>query len=62
MSSLADETPEGRSIVEICRTRYGADLPEAAADGRGRIVVEFSATTRMSGVDLAGVATSSVDP
>jgi len=52
VSSLADETPEGRSIVEICRTRYGADLSDAERMAAAGAVVEFSATTRMSGVDL----------
>ena len=52
LSSLADETPEGRSIVELAETRYGADPDTAeqlAATGQ---VVQFSASTRMSGVDL----------
>ncbi|QIM22073.1 potassium-transporting ATPase subunit KdpB [Phycicoccus sp. HDW14] len=55
LSSLADETPEGRSIVEYTV----ADGVDAAALGdvtalrrAGAEVVEFSATTRMSGVDL----------
>ncbi|WP_370616823.1 potassium-transporting ATPase subunit KdpB [Mumia sp. Pv 4-285] len=49
LSSLADPTPEGRSIVELALTQGAADstLP------RGAQVVEFSATTRMSGLDLA---------
>ncbi|MTD13564.1 potassium-transporting ATPase subunit KdpB [Nakamurella sp. YIM 132087] len=47
-ASLADETPEGRSIVELCAERYGLD---AAAPVAGE-VVEFSARTRMSGIDL----------
>ena len=52
LSSLADETPEGRSIVVLAKERYGL---------RGREVGEheatfipFSATTRMSGVDMDG--------
>ena len=44
LSSLADETPEGRSIVELVGTRR--DVPA------GGNLVEFSATTRMSGLDL----------
>jgi K+-transporting ATPase ATPase B chain len=52
MSSLADETPEGRSIVDICQTRYRADLSAAEQLAAHGTVVEFSATTRMSGVDL----------
>jgi len=49
-SSLADETPEGRSIVELAETRYGLAHPDlGAAD-----LVPFTAQTRMSGIDLAG--------
>ena len=48
LSSLADETPEGRSVVSLVRERYRVEAPEAA---RGTLV-EFSATTRMSGLDL----------
>ncbi len=46
LASLADETPEGRSIVALAR-RMGA----AAGSADGWEFVEFSATTRMSGVD-----------
>jgi potassium-transporting ATPase ATP-binding subunit len=52
LSSLADETPEGRSIVVLAKERYGL---------RGREIGEheatfipFSASTRMSGVDMNG--------
>lgn len=48
-ASLADETPEGRSIVTLARDRLGADdpgLPE------GSVAVPFTARTRMSGVDM----------
>ena len=48
LSSLADETPEGRSIVTLAQTRYHV---EAKADP-GATVVPFSAQTRMSGVDF----------
>ena len=51
-SSLADETPEGRSLVELCRNRYGA----VASMDIGGEFVEFSARTRMSGVDRAAVS------
>jgi K+-transporting ATPase ATPase B chain len=47
LASLADETPEGRSIVELAR-RGGVD--EAAAESTR--FVPFTAQTRMSGVDL----------
>ena len=49
-SSLADETPEGRSIVEFAETRYGLADPGLA----GAELVPFSAQTRMSGIDLQG--------
>ena len=53
LASLADETPEGRSIVVLAKEKYGL---------RGREVAEpqahfvpFSATTRMSGVDFPAI-------
>src|SRR6266498_3474158 len=52
LSSLADETPEGRSIVVLAKERYGLrgrDLAE-----HGAVFVPFTAQTRMSGVDLNG--------
>lgn len=49
LSSLADETPEGRSIVALVRAQH--DTVSDAA-GRSGELVEFSATTRMSGLDL----------
>ncbi len=50
LSSLSDETPEGRSIVTLAQERYGfADEVAPSAT-----FVPFSATTRMSGVDLNG--------
>jgi potassium-transporting ATPase ATP-binding subunit len=49
LTSLADETPEGRSIVELARTRYGVEPPESL-DAE---LVPFTAQTRMSGLDLA---------
>ena len=50
LSSLADETPEGRSIVELARGRYRAADPDLT----GAELVPFSAQTRMSGVDIGG--------
>ena len=49
VSSLADQTPEGRSIVDLALTQGAddADLPSGAE------FIEFTAQTRMSGVDLA---------
>jgi K+-transporting ATPase ATPase B chain len=54
LSSLADSTPEGKSIVELAHTAYGVDGDRTAETlGReGAKFVEFSAMTRMSGVDL----------
>lgn len=51
LSSLADPTPEGRSIVALARQR-GVD----AAQPPGADFVEFTAQTRMSGVDFAGAS------
>jgi K+-transporting ATPase ATPase B chain len=53
LSSLADQTPEGRSIVALCAAEHG--LPgEATADEAVVEFVPFTAQTRMSGVDLNG--------
>jgi K+-transporting ATPase ATPase B chain len=52
LASLADETPEGRSIVVLAKERYG--LRERDVHGLGAHFVPFSAHTRMSGVDLNG--------
>ncbi|MHC1561091.1 potassium-transporting ATPase subunit KdpB [Actinomycetospora sp. C-140] len=53
VASLADTTPEGRSIVALCADEHG--LPaEASAHEAAAEFVPFSATTRMSGVDLDG--------
>jgi K+-transporting ATPase ATPase B chain len=49
LASLADETPEGRSIVSLAR-RFGADAHQEPS----MIFIPFSANTRMSGVDLEG--------
>jgi K+-transporting ATPase ATPase B chain len=51
LSSLADETPEGRSIVVFAKENFGlrARTPGELVDAHW---VEFSAATRMSGVDL----------
>ncbi|CAN7282352.1 potassium-transporting ATPase subunit KdpB [Knoellia sp. LjRoot47] len=52
LSSLADETPEGRSIVEYALEQGVAPGDLVALGRSGATVVPFSATTRMSGVDL----------
>ena len=52
LSSLADETPEGRSIVVLAKERYGLRGREVAAHEAH--FIPFSAYTRMSGVDIDG--------
>jgi K+-transporting ATPase ATPase B chain len=53
LSSLADETPEGRSIVVYAKQTYGLrERPPGELSNAQWI--EFTATTRMSGVDLDG--------
>ncbi len=52
LSSLADETPEGRSIVVLAKEKYGLRGREVAAHEAH--FIPFSAYTRMSGVDLNG--------
>jgi potassium-transporting ATPase ATP-binding subunit len=52
LSSLADETPEGRSIVVLAKERYNLRGRELASQEAH--FVPFSAHTRMSGVDLDG--------
>jgi K+-transporting ATPase ATPase B chain len=51
LASLADETPEGRSIVVLAKERF--DIRERHLEA-GHIFVPFSATTRMSGLDFDG--------
>ncbi len=50
LSSLADETPEGRSIVVLAKDRYGLRERELV----GAELIAFTAQTRMSGVDIGG--------
>src|SRR5207237_9562831 len=52
IASLADETPEGRSIVILAKEKYG--IRERDINGLGATFVPFSATTRMSGVNMTG--------
>src|SRR5450432_4203533 len=52
LSSLADETPEGRSIVVLAKERYRLRGREVAEPGTHFIA--FSAQTRMSGCDIGG--------
>src|SRR6266851_5470974 len=54
LSSLSDETPEGLSIVDLAKEQYGfSDEVDP-----GATFIPFSATTRMSGVDLNGAQSS----
>jgi K+-transporting ATPase ATPase B chain len=48
LSSLADETPEGRSIVKLAMDSYGLPM----SDTRDALLVPFTAQTRMSGLDM----------
>ena len=52
LSSLADETPEGRSIVVLAKEQYGLRGRELAS--REAVFVPFTAQTRMSGINLNG--------
>jgi potassium-transporting ATPase ATP-binding subunit len=54
LASLADETPEGRSIVVLAKSRFG--LRERSEVAGGLEFIPFSAETRMSGVDMNGTA------
>ena len=52
LSSLSDETPEGRSIVVLAKEKYGLRGRELAS--QEAVFVPFTAQTRMSGVNLDG--------
>jgi K+-transporting ATPase ATPase B chain len=57
LASLADETPEGRSIVVLAKTKFGIRAREIGGEHDGHRDVRFipfSASTRMSGVDTEG--------
>jgi K+-transporting ATPase ATPase B chain len=57
LASLADETPEGRSIVVLAKQRFalrGREVGSADGQPHGMEFVPFSAATRMSGVNAAG--------
>ncbi|KXX61424.1 potassium-transporting ATPase subunit KdpB [Rhodococcus sp. LB1] len=53
LSSLADGTPEGRSIVDLCARDFGLD-PAPSEVERAAEFVPFTAQTRMSGLDIDG--------
>ena len=52
LSSMADYTPEGRSIVVLAKDQYGL-RERHEGELKGAEFVEFTAQTRMSGIDLA---------
>ncbi len=55
LSSLADETPEGRSIVVLAKEKYGLRGETVHASGDHSMhFIPFTAQTRMSGVDIHG--------
>src|SRR3974390_2620853 len=56
LASLADETPEGRSIVVLAKEKYGIRGRELAEVGA--TFIPFTAQTRMSGVDAHGSSVS----
>ncbi len=64
LSSLADETPEGRSIVVLAKEKYGLrgrtvgapETPGAQPGSAPMRFIPFTAQTRMSGVDLDGTS------
>jgi K+-transporting ATPase ATPase B chain len=62
LSSLSDETPEGRSIVILCKNELGVKGRDIRAPD-GAVFVPFSARTRMSGIDVGSrqVRKGSVD-
>ncbi len=52
LASLADETPEGRSVVVLAKQKYA--IREREINNLGATFIHFSAQTRMSGVNLDG--------
>ncbi|MDD4849996.1 MAG: potassium-transporting ATPase subunit KdpB [Gemmiger sp.] len=52
LSSLADETPEGRSVVILAKEKFG--LRGRSLQDKGMTFIPFTARTRMSGVDFCG--------
>ncbi len=58
LSSLADETPEGRSIVILAKQKF--QLRERHLHALGATFIPFTAQTRMSGVDLSGDGSGSL--
>ncbi len=57
LASLADETPEGRSIVVLAKEKYGLRGRSIGGDDtHGMKFIPFTAQTRMSGVDVDGAS------
>ncbi len=56
LASLADETPEGRSIVILAKQKYGLQGSVPAEKDHNMKFIPFTAQTRMSGVDLDGLS------
>jgi len=56
MSSLADETPEGRSIVVLAKEKFGLRGESENVANKDLRFIPFSAQTRMSGVDTPSVS------
>ena len=59
LSSLADETPEGRSIVILAKEKFGLrgrTVGPGPAASSGARFIPFTAQTRMSGVDMDGAS------
>jgi K+-transporting ATPase ATPase B chain len=54
LSSLSDETPEGRSVVVLAKEKYGIRAREMAP--LNAKFISFTAQTRMSGIDIGGSA------
>lgn len=50
LASLTDETPEGRSIVALCKGNYA--LAEPNMTGKKTVIIPFSANSRISGIDI----------
>ncbi len=56
LASLADETPEGRSIILLAKEKYGLRGSISKDQSQQARYIPFSAQTRMSGVDIDGTS------
>ncbi len=59
LASLADETPEGRSIVVLAKEQFGIRERDLGAE---HVFVPFTATTRMSGLDTGTARSARARP